>query len=116
MLYFLKHKSDFLLATAKYLAYGHVKCLWTDNRTAFTSESFQWLLVFIESNMNSQLLILLIKMGPLNSHGELNFLWQGVSLLSQNCSKTWLQHILEIVIIKTQEKLHIKVLPVQNQT
>ena len=35
MLYFLKHKSDTLPATTKYLAdiapYGHVKCLRTDN-------------------------------------------------------------------------------------
>ena len=49
VLYFLKHKSDTLLATKIYLAdinlYSHVKCLWTDNRTEFTSEPFQWLLV-----------------------------------------------------------------------
>ena len=46
MLYFLKHKSDTLFTTKKYLApYGHVKCLQTDNGTEFTSESFQWLLV-----------------------------------------------------------------------
>ena len=48
MLYFLKHKSDTLLATTKYLAeitpYGRVKCLQTDNRTEFTSEPFQQLL------------------------------------------------------------------------
>ena len=47
--YFSKHKSDTLLATKKYLAdippYSHVKCLQTDNRTEFTSEPFQWLLV-----------------------------------------------------------------------
>ena len=44
MLYFLKHKSDTLLATTKYLAditsYSHVKCLRTDNGTEFTSEPF----------------------------------------------------------------------------
>ena len=49
MLYFLKHKSDTLLATMEYLAdiapYGHVKCLRTDNGTEFTSEPFQRLLV-----------------------------------------------------------------------
>ena len=49
MLYFLKHKSDTLLATMKYLAditpYSRVKCLWTDNGTEFTSEPFQQLLV-----------------------------------------------------------------------
>ena len=49
MLYFLKHKSDTLLATTKYLAdidtYGHVKFLQTDNVMEFTSEPFQWLLV-----------------------------------------------------------------------
>ena len=45
-------------------------------------------------------------MGPLNGHGELYFLWQDVSLLSQNCPKTcgfthwWLQCILEIMIRK----------------
>ena len=50
-------------------------------------------------------------MEPLNGHGKLYFLRQGISLLSQNCSQTcefthlWLQHILEIIaIIKTQEK------------
>ena len=49
MLYFLKHKSNTLLATKKYLAdiapYGHIKCLWTDNGMEFTSEPFQWLIV-----------------------------------------------------------------------
>ena len=49
MLYFLKHKSDTLLTTKKYLAdivpYGHVKCLRTDNGTELISEPFQWLLV-----------------------------------------------------------------------
>ena len=49
MLYFLKHQSHTLLAIRKYLAdiapYSHVKCLWTDNGTEFTSEPFQWLLV-----------------------------------------------------------------------
>ena len=46
MLYFLKHKSDTLLAT-KYLAdidtYGHVKFLQTDYVMELTSEPFQWL-------------------------------------------------------------------------
>ena len=49
MLYFLKHKSNTLLTTMKYLAdiapYGHVKCLWTDYGTGFTFELFQQLLV-----------------------------------------------------------------------
>ena len=49
MLCFLKHKSDTLLTTKKYLAniapYGYVKCLWMDNGTVFTSETFQQLLV-----------------------------------------------------------------------
>ena len=49
MLYFLKNKSNTLLATAKYLAdispYGHVKCVQTDNGTEFPSELFQRLLV-----------------------------------------------------------------------
>ena len=49
MLYFLKHKSDTLLATKKYLAditpYGHVKFLRTINGTKFAPEVFQWLLV-----------------------------------------------------------------------
>ena len=49
MLNVLKHKSDILLDTMRYLAditpYGHVKCLWTDNGMEFTSESFQWLFV-----------------------------------------------------------------------
>ena len=50
MLYFLKHKSDILLTTKKYLVdiapYSHVKCLWRDNGTEFPSEPFQWILVF----------------------------------------------------------------------
>ena len=49
MSYFLKHKSDILLATKKYLAdiapYDHVKCLQTNNGMEFTSEPFQRLLV-----------------------------------------------------------------------
>ena len=49
ILYFLKHKSDTLLATMKYLvdiaSYSHVKCLRTDNRMEFTSEPFQRLLL-----------------------------------------------------------------------
>ena len=92
MLYFLKHKSDTLLATTKHLVdialFGHVKCLQTNNRTEFTSEPFNSYLYLIESNTRGQLLILRIKMGLLNSHGKLYFLWQGVSLLSQNCPKT----------------------------
>ena len=79
MLYFLKQKSDTLIATTKYLAdinpYGHVKFLRADNGTEFISEPFP--------------LILRIKMGPLNGHGELYFLRQRcVSLLSRNCLKT----------------------------
>ena len=84
---------------------------------------FNGYLYLIESNTSSQLLILSIKMEPLNSRGELYFRWKDVSLLSQSCPKTcefthwWLQCILEIaVIIKTQEKPHMKVLLVQNQT
>ena len=49
MLYFLKHKSDTMLAATKYLAdiapCIHVKCLQTDHGMEFTSEPFQWLLV-----------------------------------------------------------------------
>ena len=77
MLYFLKHKSDTLLATMKYLAaitpYGHVKCLRTDNGTEFTSEPFQWLLI-LNRIKHSQLLILHIKMEPLYVCGKLYFL------------------------------------------
>ena len=51
MLYFLKHKSDTLLATTKYLAdidtYSHVKFLQTDYIMEFTSEPFKQLLVLI---------------------------------------------------------------------
>ena len=124
MLYFLKHKSDTLLATTKYLAditpYGHVKCLQTMERSSLLN-LYNGYLYLIELNMSSHLLILCIKMGLLNSHSKL-FLWQSVSLLSQNCPKTcgfmhwWLQCILKIVIIKTQEKPHMKILLVQNQT
>ena len=49
ILYFLKHKSDTLLATMKYLTditpNGHVKCLRTDIGTDFASEPFQKILV-----------------------------------------------------------------------
>ena len=79
MLYFLKYKSDTLLATTKNLAdivpYGHEKCLQTDNGMEFTSEPFQRLFVLIESNTSSQLLNLHIKMELLNGHGKLHFLW-----------------------------------------
>ena len=125
MLYLLKHKSDTLLATKKYLAgiapYGHVKCLWTDNGMEFTLEPCY--LYLIESNTRGQYLIFCSKVGPLYGHGKLYFLWQGISLLSQNCLKTcgfthwWLQCIFKLIVtIKTQEKPHMKVLPVQNQT
>ena len=64
MLCFLKHKSDTLLATKKYLAditpYGRVKCLQTDNGTEFTLELFQQLYI-TESDMSSQLLIFALK-------------------------------------------------------
>ena len=56
LLYFLKHKSNTLLATKKYLAgvapYGYVKCLRTDNGTVFTSEPFQRLLVLNRTKHN----------------------------------------------------------------
>ena len=91
MLYFLKHKSNTLLVTKKYQTdiapYSHVKCLQTDNRMEFTSEPFQRLLI-LKRIKHSQLLILRIKLGPLNGHGKLYFLWQGVSLLNQNFPKT----------------------------
>ena len=49
MLYFLKHKSNTLLAKKKYLAdfvpYSHVKRLRTDNGTELISEPFQQLVV-----------------------------------------------------------------------
>ena len=86
MFYFLKHLSDTLLTTKKYLAdialYGHVKCLWTDNGTEFTSEPLQQLLVLNRIKHE--------RSAPYSPHGhdELYFLLQGVSLLSQNCLKT----------------------------
>ena len=90
MLYFLKHKSNTLLTTTKYLAdiapYGHVKCLWTIEQSLLLN-LFNGYLYLTEPNMSDQLLILCIKIGPLNGHGELYFLWQGVSLSSQNCQK-----------------------------
>ena len=49
MLYFLKHKSNTLLATTKYLVdidtYGHVEFLQSDYIMEFSSEPFQSLLV-----------------------------------------------------------------------
>ena len=49
MLYFLKHQSNILITTTKYLAdiapYSHVKCLRIDNKMEFLSEPFQRLLV-----------------------------------------------------------------------
>ena len=76
MLYFLKDKPDALLATMKYWAniapYSHPKCLRIDNRTEFTSKTFQRLLVLDKLNTSSQL-IFRIKLGPLNIYGELFF-------------------------------------------
>ena len=90
MLYFLKRKSNTLLATKKYLTdiapYSHLKCIRTDN--GMELNLFNDYLYLIGSNMSSQLLILRIKIGLLNGHGELYFLWQSVSLLSQNYPKT----------------------------
>ena len=55
MLYFLKHKSNTLLATKKYLTdiapYGHVKCIRTDN--GMELNLFNDYLYLIESNMSS---------------------------------------------------------------
>ena len=114
MLHFLKHKSDFLLATTKYLAdmasYGYVKCLHGTKEQSSLLNLLNSYLYLIESNTSSQLPILHIKMGPPNSHGKLYFLWQGVSLLSQNCPKTcgyihwWFQCILEIIVIKNPQE------------
>lgn len=46
--YFLKNKSDTVVATEKFLAdsapYGHVKCIRSDNGSEFTAETFQSLL------------------------------------------------------------------------
>ena len=66
---------------------------------------FKGYLCIIGLNMSRQLLIPCIKMEPLNVRDESYFLWQDVSLLSQNYPKTcglmhwWLQRILEIVVI-----------------
>ena len=74
MLYFLKHKSNTLLATMKYLAnitsYGHVKCLNRDNGTEFILNLFNGYLYLISSNMSRQLLIPYVKMGLLSVHGK----------------------------------------------
>ena len=87
MLYFLKHKSNILPATTKYLsANGPLwacKMEWSSLLNIFNGYRY-----LIESTMSSQLLYLCIKMGPLHSHSELYFLWQDVSLLSQNYPKT----------------------------
>ena len=49
MIYFLKHKSDTLRATEKFLSdcapYGSVKCIRSDNGTEFTSNAFESLLI-----------------------------------------------------------------------
>ena len=74
MLYFLKQ--------VQYIACYRQTTEWSS-----LLKLFNGYLYLIESNASSQLLILLIKMGLLNGHVELYFLWQGVSLLSQNCLK-----------------------------
>ena len=120
MLYFLKHKSDILITTTKYLAditpYSHTMEL------SSLLNLFNSYLYMIRSNMSRQLLIHCIKMEPLSICDEPYYPWQGVTLLSQNCPKTygftywWCQRILEIVvIIETQQKPHMKVSLVQNQ-
>ena len=92
---------------ADFVPYGHVKCLWTDNGTGFTSDPF--VLSRVKHNQSA----------PYSPHenrtAELSW-WTLFSLArclksSQNCIKTWgfthwwLQHILEIIVImKTQEK------------
>lgn len=47
--YFLKNKSDTILATEKFLAdttpYGKVKCFRSDNGTVFTGKGYQTLLI-----------------------------------------------------------------------
>ena len=63
-------------------------CLWMDNWTEFTSETFQRLLVDNRIRLKNLSLIRCIKMEPLNVHGEPYFLWQDVSYLSQNYLKT----------------------------
>ena len=78
MLYFLKHKSDTLLSTKKYLVdiapYSHVTCLQTDNGTEFTSETFQQLLM--DNQIKHQ------KSGPYSTHknGTVEHLWQTLFL------------------------------------
>ena len=60
MLYFLKHKSNTLLTTMKYLMditpYSHVKCLWT-MRPSSPLNLFNIYLYLIGSNTSIQLLI-----------------------------------------------------------
>ena len=72
MLYFLKHKSNTLLATKKYLADITPYRQTTEWNSLLNL--FNAYLYLIESNTSGQLLILCIKMGPLNGHGELYFL------------------------------------------
>ena len=108
MLYFLKHKSDTLLAIMKYLAdiapYGHVKCLRTVNEIEFTSEPFQRLLLLnrIKHELSAPY--------SLHENATAECSWQTFSmarclLIESKLRKTcgfmhwWLQRILEIVVI-----------------
>ena len=127
ILYFLKYKSDTLLATKKYLAditpYSHVKCLESDNGMKFTSQSFQWLLVLNRINHKRSVPYFPHQNGTAEQSWQTLFSMAKCLLielkLPKNCGFThwWLQRILEIAVtIKTQEKPHMKVLPVQNQT
>ena len=79
MLCFLKHKSNTLLTTTKYLAditpYGHVKCLRIDNGTEFTSEPFQRLLVLNRIKNEQSAPYSSHQNGPTEFRSELYFLW-----------------------------------------
>ena len=75
MLYFIKDKSDTFLITTKYLVdiapYDHVKCLQTETmEPSSLLNLFNSYLYLTESNTNSQLLILHIKVKLLSVHGE----------------------------------------------
>ena len=122
MLYFLKYKSNTLLATTEYQAdiapYGYVRYLQADNGMEFTSEPFQWLLVLnrIKHERSAPY--------SLHQNGTTEWSWQTLFSIARYLlieSKLWVYTLMASAYIrnhcyKNTKKTCMKVLPVQNQT
>ena len=80
--YFLKHKSDTVQATEKFLAdtapYGKIKCIRSDNGTEFTGKDYQALLSSNGFNMRPQHRTHHTRMVLLSEIGEPCSTWLGV--------------------------------------